>query len=242
MTTTHDTTHARDARAAPSSYRTDAAWLGGGLLLAFAIPFVLADTLGVQRDGYYALYGVAVAAFVLAYARATRLDLRRCLRRNWQWGVVLGVVGAAVMALIVVRSSDGSAHPDGASFWLAILWRGVYYGALDGVLLSVFPILAVFHAVERRRPLRRFRAKAVVGVVALAASVAFTVSYHLGYSDFRSSKLAKPVAGDIVWSAPTLLTLSPLGAPIAHAGLHVTAVVHDYETDVFLPPHTAGTG
>jgi len=40
-----------------------------------------------------------------------------------------------------------------------------------------------------------------------------------------------------VWSVPTLVTLNPIGAPIAHAGLHVTAVWHSYETDVFLPPH-----
>jgi hypothetical protein len=36
---------------------------------------------------------------------------------------------------------------------------------------------------------------------------------------------------------PTLLTLNPIGAPIAHAGLHVAAVVHDYDTELFLPPH-----
>jgi hypothetical protein len=28
-----------------------------------------------------------------------------------------------------------------------------------------------------------------------------------------------------------------LGAPIAHDGLHVAAVVHSYETETFLPPH-----
>jgi hypothetical protein len=27
------------------------------------------------------------------------------------------------------------------------------------------------------------------------------------------------------------------GAPIAHVGLHVGAVVHSYDTDLFLPPH-----
>jgi hypothetical protein len=27
------------------------------------------------------------------------------------------------------------------------------------------------------------------------------------------------------------------GAPIAHAGLHTTAVLHSYETETFLPPH-----
>ena len=41
----------------------------------------------------------------------------------------------------------------------------------------------------------------------------------------------------MIWSAPTLLTLNPLGAPLAHAALHVTAVVHAYDTDTFLPPH-----
>ena len=71
----------------------------------------------------------------------------------------------------------------------------------------------------------------------MAASLAITATYHLGYSDFRSSKLRKPVAGDLVWSAPTLATLNPSGAPLAHAGLHGTAVVHSYDTDLFLPPH-----
>jgi hypothetical protein len=46
-----------------------------------------------------------------------------------------------------------------------------------------------------------------------------------------------PLSGDLVWSAPTLLTLNPLGAPIAHVGLHTAAVVHSYDTDLFLPPH-----
>jgi hypothetical protein len=40
-----------------------------------------------------------------------------------------------------------------------------------------------------------------------------------------------------VWSVPTLGTLNPVGAPIAHAGMHVTAEVHNYDTDLFLPSH-----
>jgi hypothetical protein len=67
--------------------------------------------------------------------------------------------------------------------------------------------------------------------------MAFTASYHAGYSEFRSDKVLQPIAGDVVWSVPTLLTLNPIGAPIAHAGMHVTAVLHSYETDLFLPPH-----
>jgi hypothetical protein len=50
-----------------------------------------------------------------------------------------------------------------------------------------------------------------------------TAVYHLGYSDYRGEKLRKPMTGDLIWSAPTLLTLNPLGAPIAHAAMHAAA-------------------
>jgi hypothetical protein len=66
----------------------------------------------------------------------------------------------------------------------------------------------------------------------------FTAVYHAGYSDFRSGKIGTPLRGTAMWSLPTLLTLNPLGAPIAHIGLHVSAVIHSYQTDTFLPPHT----
>jgi hypothetical protein len=61
--------------------------------------------------------------------------------------------------------------------------------------------------------------------------------YHLGYRDFRSPLLARPVAADLVWSVPTLVTLNPIGSPITHAAMHVTAVLHNSGTAVFLPPH-----
>ena len=119
----------------------------------------------------------------------------------------------------------------------AIAWRGILYGVTDGLLLSVFPILVVFAAFAGTRLNSRFAGKVVIGIVALAASLAMTVIYHSGYSDFRSDKMAKPFTGDVIWSVPTLLTLNPIGAPIAHAGLHTSAVLHSYETDTFLPPH-----
>jgi hypothetical protein len=31
--------------------------------------------------------------------------------------------------------------------------------------------------------------------------------------------------------------LNPIGAPIAHAGMHIAAVLHSPQTDRFLPPH-----
>jgi len=214
-----------------------ARWLIAGLVLAFAVPFLFADVLAMPRDAYCAVYTAVVIAFVGTWARLTQAPLRALLARRWRWAVGLGAVAAGLLVLVVLRE-PATPHPDGWTFAGAILWRGVVYGAVDGVLLSVFPILAVFGLFEAT-PLRQRRKAAVasVGVLALAVSVAFSAVYHLGYPDFRGSKLRKPVAGDVVWSAPTLLTLSPVGAPIAHVGVHVAAVVHSYDTDLFLPPH-----
>ena len=142
------------------------------------------------------------------------------------------------MALMVVRTEDATARPDGVELIGALAWRGIVYGVTDGLLLSVFPILAVFAALAGSRLNRRFAGKVVIGLVALAASLGMTAVYHFGYSDFRSDEVAKPLTGDVIWSVPTLVTLNPIGAPIAHAGLHTSAVLHSYETDTFLPPHT----
>ena len=151
--------------------------------------------------------------------------------------VVLGIAFGALMALIVLRTEDATARPDGLELVGALFWRGVVYGATDGLLLSAFPILAVFAAFAGTAFRRRWTGKIVIGAAALAASLAMTSVYHLGYSDFRSSKVARPVAGDVAWSVPTLVTLNPIGAPIAHVGLHVTAVLHSSDTETFLPPH-----
>jgi hypothetical protein len=209
-----------------------------GLAGAFAVPFVVADTLEVQRDLYYAVYVIAVAALFAGWARDTRQPLREMVARRWRLALGLGLVFAAISALIAVRAGGESSHPDGIEFVAAVAWRGIVYGAADGLLLSAFPILLVFAALRDSRLRRRAGGLLAVGAVAMAASLAMTAVYHAGYSDFRSDKLRKPVTGDLVWSVPTLVTLNPIGAPIAHVGLHVGAVIDDYETDLFLPPHS----
>lgn len=213
------------------------AWLAGGFLIAFAVPFLLADLLEINRDLYYGVYAFAVLGLFALWARATGYDLVAAVTRRWRWAVGLGVAFAGVLAVTVVRTDDATARPDGLDLVGAVLWRGVVYGATDGLLLSVFPILVVFAAFAGSRLNDRLTGKVVIGLVALIASLAMTAVYHVGYSDFRSDKVAKPLTGGVIWSVPTLVTLNPVGAPLAHVGLHVSAVLHSYETDTFLPPH-----
>jgi hypothetical protein len=212
-------------------------WLAGGLALAFGVPFLLADVLSVPRDAYYALYVLSVASLVTAWARSTRLNVRETLRRRWLVSLALGGVCAGLLAVMAVRTEDATPHPHGIHLAASVAWRGVLYGLADGLLLSVFPILAVLAAFSGRSLLRRLRGKVAVGALALTVSLAFTAVYHVGYPEFRSGLLRKPLVGDVVWSVPTLVTLNPVGAPVAHVGLHVSAVLHSYETETFLPPH-----
>jgi hypothetical protein len=213
------------------------AWLGLGFVVAFAVPFVLADVLAIDRDLLYGLYALAVGGLFAFWSRSTGYDLVAAVRRRWILAAALGLAVAAVLAVMVVRTEDATARPDGLELAGALLWRGVLYGVVDGLLLSAFPILVVFAALAGTRLDRGLRGKVAIGVAALVASLAMTAVYHLGYSDFRSDKVSKPLTGDVVWSIPTLMTLNPIGSPIAHAGLHTSAVLHSYETDTFLPPH-----
>jgi hypothetical protein len=236
------TTHALGRRTQPRvgvrlGLSAHLAWLAGGFVVAFAVPFLLADLLELNRDLFYGLYAIAVLALFGLWARATGYDLVAAVKRRWLWAVGLGAAFAGVMAFMVVRTDDATARPGGFELIGALLWRGVLYGVTDGLLLSVFPILVVFAAFAGSRLNDRFAGKVMIGVVALLASLAMTAVYHFGYSDFRSEKVAKPLTGDVMWSVPTLVTLNPIGAPIAHAGLHVSAVLHSYDTETFLPPH-----
>jgi hypothetical protein len=236
------TTHALPERNAPSRPEIAPAleqglWLAAGLVLAFLIPFVLADILEINRDLYYGLYAAGVIGYIVLWSRSTGQSLRRLVSPRLALAVGLGLVVSAILVFLVYRTENSTPRPDGIELVAAILWRGLLYGAVDGLLLSVFPILAVFAAFAGTRVRRQRGGTAVVALVALAASLAMTAVYHAGYSDFRGEKMRKPVAGDVVWSLPTLLTLNPAGAPIAHAALHTAAVVHSYETDTFLPPH-----
>ena len=198
--------------------------------------YLLADQLELQRDLYYGIYMAAVAWLFVAWARDTGQPLREMLARRWRLALALGIVFAGASAAIAL-SNDGTSHPGGVQYAGAILWRGILYGTADGLLLSAFPILVVFAALRDSKLRQHRRGVIAVGALAMLASLTITATYHLGYSDFRSSKLRKPVAGDLIWSVPTLATLNPIGAPMAHVGLHVAAVTHSYHTDLFLPPH-----
>ena len=116
------------------------AWLVGALALSFAIPFLGSDMLGLPLPIYYLCYFVLVLSFLGVYVRTTGVDLRALVRRRWAINLVLGLLaGAFVVARVL--SGTGTPGPQGARYAFELFWRGVLYGTVDALLLTLFPRL-----------------------------------------------------------------------------------------------------
>lgn len=210
------------------------AWIPAGAGASFLASFLFGDLLTLPVDLYYLIYFSIIIGFLVLYARATDLDLSSFLRRRLVLGVVLGLVVGFLMVQNVLSRPE-TEHLPGAGLLWALGWRGVAYGWMDGVILHAFPWLVVWRATGAEHGGVRTRAKA--GVLAWASILLITTVYHLGYADFRSAKIVQPNVGSTIMSIPTLVAANPVGSPLSHLFLHVTAVIHSPETDLFLPPH-----
>ena len=103
--------------------RRHVAWLIGSFALGFLVPFVFAEILDLPRDLFYGVYVVSVVAFFVLWAKTTGQQLGTMIRRRWRLAVALGLVAAALLAVIVVQK-DSTARPEGLELVGALLWRG----------------------------------------------------------------------------------------------------------------------
>jgi hypothetical protein len=210
------------------------AWIPAGALAGFAASFVFGDVLTLPVDLYYLSYFAVVLGFLALYAVRTGLRLRPWLSRRAAWSVAAGVAVGLVMVQNVLSRPGTERLAGGLLVW-AVLWRGLVYGAVDGLLLSAFPWIVCWRALgaEENGLGRRLGAAALAWVAILV----LTTAYHLGYRDFRSGMIVQPNVGSTIMSVPTLVTANPIGSPLTHVFLHVAAVVHSPRTELFLPPH-----
>ena len=112
------------------------------------------------------------------WAWSTGIPVARLASRRPWLTLALALASSAILGGIVYRTDKATPHPQGLEFAAAIAWRGVFYGAVDGLLLSVFPILAVFAAFEGQAAPRGRGRTVAVALVALAVSLAMTARYH----------------------------------------------------------------
>jgi hypothetical protein len=215
------------------SWRTQLRWFGTAVVVGFAVPYVGSSVLDLHHDLYLAVYFASVLALFAAYVRSTGLDVRRTLTRHWKLGSLLGVVFGVVLVRNVF-SEDATPRPDGAYFVFELIWRGGIYGAIDALLLTVLPCLVVYRSLGGR--LATWRRRVAYFAASLVLVMTITAVYHLGYSQYREDGVGAPETGNTIISMPMLLSTNPIGSVADHAAMHLSAVAHNYETDVRLPP------
>lgn len=209
-------------------------WIVLGALVGFGASFIFGDLITLPLDLYYLIYFAIIITFFTAYIRKTELNLREWFSRRWVWGVLLGLIFGALMVQNVL-SRPATEKFTGPYLAWPIFWRGLVYGAIDGLLLSAFPWIVTWRAFNvERKPLGK---KIAFGLLAWLFILLVTTAYHLGYSDFRSKKIIQPNIGNTIISIPTLVSANPIGSPITHAMMHIAAIIHSPKTELFLPPH-----
>ncbi len=209
-------------------------WIVFGVLVGFGASFIFGDLITLPLDLYYLIYFGIIITFFTIYIKKTQLNLREWFSRRWVRGILLGLIFGAFMVQNVLSRPATEKFTGPYLAWL-IFWRGLVYGAIDGLLLSAFPWVVTWRAFDvRARPEER---KIRFSLLALVFVLAMTTAYHLGYSDFRSKKIIEPNIGNVIISIPTLASANPISSPIAHATMHITAILHSPKTELFLPPH-----
>lgn len=218
-----------------SAWARELSWFAGGAGIAFLVPLVFSSVLDLHHDVYLAVYFAFVISLMTLYVRRNAVDVHGALLRNWRWGLALGVVLGVPIVRNVFTETE-TARPDGVYFAFELLWRGATYGAVDAVLLTVFPCLVVYHALGG--PLETWRRRLSYFGASLVLVMTITATYHLGYDHYRDEGVRDPETGNVLMSMPMLLTTNPLGSIADHSAMHVAAVIHEYEGDTRLPPQT----
>jgi hypothetical protein len=213
-------------------------WTLAASLLGLLITAVFVGVLRLKRSVFLAFYVPFIVLFLSHYVRWANLNVGELLKQNLIWGVVVGVI-VSVILIRNVNSQPASPRSQGAKLYFELFWFGLVYGAVDGLFLSVFPVVLAWHSFPTLGS--TVLGKIGVALLALLASVFIAVSYHAGYPEFRNSAMRFAIIGNGLISLAFLLSLNPISSFGSHAVMHIAAVLHGSEGTVQLPPHYGNT-
>jgi hypothetical protein len=222
-------------RAVPDVVR-QLTWFAFVCAVAFVVPYAGVSVFDLQHDLFYLAYFAVTIAVIAAYVRREHVDVREVLQQNWRWSLAAGVLMAVFLVVNVFTTSGSTARPHGAYFAFELLWRGVGYGMIDTLLLTIFPTFVAYQLLHGR--VGGLRGKLRFTALALPLVMIVTATYHLGYPQYRQDGISRPETGNVLISVPTFATANPVGSVVAHVSQHVTALTHAYESTIFNPPVT----
>jgi hypothetical protein len=212
------------------------AWFAVVCVVAFLVPYLGVSVFDLQHDLFYLVYFAVTIALVATYVGVEQVDVDAIFRRRRRWSLGLGVLLAVFLVFNVLNAEDATERPHGAYFVFELLWRGVGYGVVDTLLLTVFPCFVAYKLLHGR--VDGLRGKLRFTALTLPLVIIVTATYHWGYPQYREDGLGRPETGNVLISIPTFATANPVGSVVAHVSQHVAAVTHAYESEIFNPPQT----
>jgi hypothetical protein len=223
------------SRAIPEVVR-HVVWFGLVCGVAFLVPYLGVSVVDLQHDVFYLVYFAITIALIASYVRVEQVAVAEIFRRRWRWSLGVGAVLAVFLVFTVFNTEGATARPHGVYFAFELLWRGVGYGLIDTLLLTIFPCLVAYKLLHG--DVDGLKGKVRFTALALPLVIIITATYHLGYPQYRQDGLSRPETGNVLISIPTFATVNPVGSVVAHVSQHVAAVTHAYESEIFNPPVT----
>jgi hypothetical protein len=215
-------------------------WLLALALASFLVTWIFTDLFHLTQTPYIGVLAVMTGVLLAGYLSWSKTDWVAFLSHNWLWGLVAASIVSALIIVGLLRSMrsqpemlEAVPRPEGLRLVGALVWEGLVYGMAEGLLLSVLPVLITWQALSSLHWTESWYGIILSGVIALAASVIVIAIHHLGYREYRGSKLLSAEVGCAPLSLAYLLTLNPLTAGVGHSILHMAAVLRGIE----LPPH-----
>lgn len=207
-------------------------WLAGIAAAAFLVSWSLSDLRPTKRVFYIPALFVVTGGLTAGYLAWSGGGVSFWTNR-WGYGILGAVVAGALLTALLRRGRVPSSRP-GPITTSTLAWDGLVYGAAEGLLLSVLPVLVVYQMLFSNGWDAGW-SEVGAATLAVLASIVVIVVHHLGYPDFRTSrvKMAQAVLGCGVLSIAYLLTASVIAPILAHAALHVAITRFGME----LPPH-----
>lgn len=211
-------------------------WVIAAGILGFLISAVFAGRMKLARNRFLFPYAILVFIFLYDFMIQNKIDIAALVTDNLGWGILAGAL-ASVFLVRNVKSQPASRQSEGKELAVDIVWPGLIYGLTDALFLNVMPVVAVLVGTSQASWAGSILGKAATGVVALLASLFVTLTYHLGYPEFRSKRVLLVLAGNSLMTLAYLISGNPLGGLISHPVMHVAAVLQGPETTIQLPPH-----
>jgi hypothetical protein len=192
-------------------------------IVAFLVTWVVTDLGRVSRTPYIAVLAlttITLAGGYLAWSGTAVVDV---VTAGWGWGVLGGVLAAALVAPLVHRLRVGP-RPHGSGLARRLLWEGGVYGTAEAILLATLPVLAVWQAAHALGWTDTTWQQMASGVLATVGALCVIVVHHLGYREFRArssrTMLVGAMVGCGIQALAFLLTGNVLAPVVAHIVLH----------------------